>query len=116
MRPTVEVEIMAKPKPDATPAMGSVRFLVDREVQDHTGKIVKSFKAGEVYQLRDDVCDRWVRRQAAVRVDGSSQPSAAVTQKSGAAPATVRSSKATITVDEATAKARVDELGPDAED
>jgi hypothetical protein len=47
--------------------MEKIKFTEDREVEAQ-GKIVKVFKAGEIYELRADSARHWIRRNAAVRV------------------------------------------------
>jgi len=45
--------------------MPRVTFRENREVKDHTGKVVQSFEAGKTYEMTDDIAYRWTRRQVA---------------------------------------------------
>ena len=45
--------------------MPKVTFTENREVADHTGKVVQSYKAGKTYDMTDDIAYRWIRRQVA---------------------------------------------------
>ena len=49
--------------------MPKIKFLVDRNITDETGKTTQSYKAGKVYDLSDAIAYRWVRRQVAVPVE-----------------------------------------------
>jgi hypothetical protein len=50
-----------------------VKFTEDREVEAQ-GKIVKVFKAGEVYELPVPSARHWLKRNAAVRVSDEPEP------------------------------------------
>lgn len=45
-----------------------IRFLEDREVKDHNGLVVESFRAGEVVELSTTSARRWLKRNAAQQV------------------------------------------------
>ena len=49
--------------------MPKIRFLQSRQVVDHDGEVVASFKAGEVYDLSAHSADRWLRRLVAKVAD-----------------------------------------------
>lgn len=50
-----------------------IKFIEDRDVEAQ-GEIVDSFKAGEIYELSASSARRWIRRKAAVEVQGSVKP------------------------------------------
>lgn len=48
-----------------------VRFIEDRKVLDGAGRVIRSFSAGEEYDLAPASARRWLRRNAAVEVDAA---------------------------------------------
>ncbi len=48
-----------------------VRFIEDREVTDGAGRVIRSFSAGEEYDLAPASARRWLRRKAAVEVNAA---------------------------------------------
>ena len=50
-----------------------IKFIEDREIEAQ-GEIVQRFKAGEVYELERPSAMRWLRRNAAVEVQGVITP------------------------------------------
>jgi hypothetical protein len=54
-----------------------VRFTEDKDVRDHLGRVVQSFRAGQVVELSAASARRWLRRHAAVEVQGAADPAPA---------------------------------------
>lgn len=42
-----------------------IKFLVDRKVLDHNGKVVESFKAGQVKEMSEASMRHWLNRNVA---------------------------------------------------
>ena len=50
--------------------MRHLKFTEDRDVLDHDGKVVETYKAGEVHAFKSDAsCQHWLNRNIAVEVE-----------------------------------------------